>query len=261
MSKEKSRLFGFMLAAFTGPISYIYVNKWKKTLWLLPLMFVPYINAAVYVFTLFGIISDVKKYNRNIFSEVRYGIVVCKCGSHNRAWSKFCSDCGFKLTKKCDNCDMQVLNDKRYCNHCGHAFDGLIKKSVKKKKIALFAAASLLALILLSLTFFVAVEQHKEKEHIQNLTLENFEYPAKVKGSKFNIHYELSDKQMQGTKGLRTYINGNYVYTNDSEAKFDGKSIDWIVHLKKKGPISFNVSLYHYDKLLDSRQLSINVTA
>ncbi|MDP3765416.1 MAG: hypothetical protein Q8R04_02795 [Nanoarchaeota archaeon] len=261
MSKEKSRLFGFMLAAFTGPISYIYVNKWKKTLWLLPLMFVPYINAAVYVLILFGIISDVKKYNRNIFSEVRYGIVVCKCGSHNKAYSKFCSDCGFKLTKKCDNCDMQVLNDKCYCNHCGHAFDNLIKKNVKKKKVALFAAASLLALILLSLTLFVAVEQHKEKEYTQNLTLENFEYPAKVKGNKFNIHYELSDKQMQGTKGLRTYINGTYVYTNDSEAKFDGKSIDWIVHLKKKGPINFNVSLYHYDNLLDSRQLSINVTA
>ena len=125
----------------------------------------------------------------------------------------------------------------------------------------MFAAISLLALVLLSLSFFVAVEQHKEKEHIQNLTLENFEYPAKVKGSKFNIHYELSDKQMQGTKGLRTYINGTYVYTNDNEAKFDGKSIDWIVHLKKKGPINFNVSLYHYDNLLDSRQLSINVTA
>ncbi len=261
MPKQKSKLVGFLLAIFTGPISYLYIGKWKKTLVLLPLMFIPYVNILIYLFTLFVIIGEVFKYNRDNFNEVRYGLVVCKCGAQNKAMSRFCADCGFKLTKKCSKCSSDVLVGKHYCNYCGYAFEEKIKKGNKRKKIVLFAAASLIAVILFSLTLYVVQEQHKEKEYIQNLTLENFEYPAKVKGNKFNIHYELSKEKLPNIDGLRTFINGTDIYTDDSEAVFDGKNIDWIVHLKKKGLVSFNVSLYHHDKLLDSRQHSINVTA
>ena len=143
----------------------------------------------------------------------------------------------------------------------GYGFEELIKKGAARKKTALFASALVIALIIISLSLLVAQEHHKSNTYIESLKLENFKFPEKTKDNNFKIHYELSHKQMPGTKGIRTYINGISIYTNDSEAKFDGKNIDWIVHLKKKGIINFNVSLYHYDKLLDSRQHSINATA
>lgn len=261
MPKQKSKLIGFLLAVFTGPVSYLYVGKWKKTLLLFPLMIVPYVNAGVYVITLFAIISDVKNYNKQNFNEVRYGLVVCKCGAHNKACSNYCSDCGNELTKNCRKCNAFVLINKNYCNYCGFAFKDMIKKTGKWKKPIFTVAIGLVLVIAMYLTFFVAVEQQQKKTAIQNLTLVNFEFPATTKADRFHIHYELSEKKPLKIEGLKTFINGTYVYANDSEAKFDGKSIDWIVHLKKKGPIRFNVTLYHYDRLLDSRQLSINVTA
>ena len=261
MPKQKSKLIGFLLAVFTGPVSYLYVRKWKKTLLLLPLLLVPYVNIFVYLITLFAIVSDVKYYNRDKFNEARYGLVVCKCGAQNKSGSRFCVDCGFKLTKDCKKCSSYVLIDKNYCNYFGYGFEDKIKKSNARKKVVLIASASLIALILFYLSLLVVLEQHKSEKNFQNLTLENFEFPKKTNADRFRIHYELSKKKLEGENGLRTFINGTNVYTNDNEAKFDGKNIDWIVHLKKKGLINFNVSLYHYDKLLFSRQLSINATA
>ena len=261
MPKQKSKLIGILLAVFTGPLSFLYVGKWKKALLLLPLMLVPYLNALIYFYCLFAIIGNVKKHNKENFNEARYNIVVCKCSAVNKSGSRFCSDCGKKLTKQCRKCDAQILNEKNYCNYCGYGFQDLIKKRTAIKKVAAFALTSLIVLLLFSLTFLVALEQHEAEKYIEIVKLANFQFPEKTGTNSFHIHYELTEKKIPGLKGLRTYINGTGIYTNDNEAVFDGKNIEWIVHLKKKGIIQFNITLYHNNQLLDSRQYSINATA
>ncbi len=259
MAKYKNSFIGFLLAIFTGPFSFLYVGKWKKTLLFLPLIFIPYINIVAYFIILFSIVKDVRKHNREKDGEIRYGLIVCKCGSHNRPKSKFCSGCGAGLTKPCNSCKANIPKGQPYCNFCGFGFQEQIKKRVVKKKIAAIAATSVITVILFSLTFLVAVEQHEASKYLETVKLENFEFPEKTGTDKFHIHYELSEKRLPSIKNLKTYITGEDVYTNDNEAIFDGKNIEWIVHAKKKGLVHFNVSLYDGDELLDLRRFSVRI--
>ena len=120
-------------------------------------------------------------------------------------------------------------------------------------------ATSIITVLLFSLTFLVAVEQQEAKTYIGNVKLTNFEFPEKTGTDKFHIHYELSEKRLPGVKGLKTFIEGDDVFTKDSEAVFDGKNIEWIVHAKKKGLVYLNVTLYDDYKLLDKRQFSVRI--
>ena len=134
MSKQKSRFIGFMLAIFSGPISFLYVRKWKKTLLLLALLLIPFVNVVVYIYSIFGIIADIKIYNRDVQSHVRFGTVVCACQNYNRPGCKFCSSCGTKLVKSCNECSHLVGKNEKYCDNCGHAFGriGKMKFSLRK---------------------------------------------------------------------------------------------------------------------------------
>lgn len=260
MSKNKSSFVGFVLAVFTGPLSFLYVGKWKKTLLFFPLIFIPYINIIAYIIILFSIVKDVRNYNKEKVSEVRYNLIVCKCSAQNKAGSKFCSNCGKELTKVCKSCKADISKVQPYCNFCGFGFQEQIKKRVAIKKTAVIALTSVITLLLFSLTFLVAVEQQEAKKYIDNVKLTNFEFPEKISTNKFHIHYELSEKRLPGVKGLKTFIEGNDVYTKDSESVFDGRNIEWIVHAKKKGLVYFNVTLYDDDRLLDKRHFSVRVT-
>lgn len=259
MAKYKSSFVGFLLAVFTGPLSFIYIGKWKKTLLFLPLMFIPYINIITYIIILFSIFKDVKKYNKEKYAEVRYGLVVCKCGAQNRSGSRFCSDCGKELTKVCKSCQADINKDQPYCSFCGFGFQEQIKKRIALKKAAGITITSLITLILFSLSFLVAQEQQEAIKYINTVKLKNFEFPEKTGINRFHIHYELSEKRLPSVKDLKTYIEGEDVFTKDSEAVFDGKNIEWIVHTKKKGLVYFNVTLYDNNKLLDLRQFSVRV--
>lgn len=105
----------------------------------------------------------------------------------------------------------------------------------------------------------MALEQQEASKYVDTVKLENFEFPEKTAAQSFHIHYELSEKRLPNVKGLKTYITGNDVYTIDDEAAFDGKNIEWIVHVNRKGLVYFNVTLFDGDKLLDSRQFSVIV--
>jgi len=261
MSKNKSKFIALLLAVFTGPLSFLYVRKWKKTLLLLPLVFIPYLNILIYFFTLFSVVGDANKYNKEKLNDIRFGLVVCKCGFQNKALNKFCIECGAKLTKACKSCSFNIPKDQLYCNYCGFQFEDLVKKRIVSKKVAVFGLTSLFTLMALTLTSLVAVEQHEARNYVDNLRLVNFEFPDKIGSNSFKIHYELSEKRLPSVKGLSTFINGTDVYVNDNEAVFDGKNIDWIVHVKKKGLVYFNVSLYDDNRLLDLGQYSIDVAA
>ena len=260
MPKRKSKLIGFLLAIFAGPVSFLYVGKWKKTLLLFPLLLVPYLNAIIYLFTLFAIVSDVKTYNLDAFDDLRYGIVGCRCGSRSKSGSKFCSNCGTKLVKTCKACKHDAGKNERYCHNCGNVFEDMVKGKFLSKKPAVIASIAIISVLILSLTFLLAVEQHNNSKYVNNARLTNFSYPSRISGENFTIHYELSEKKPSGIKGIKTYINGTNVFVKDEEAVFDGKSIDWIVRVKKKGTANFNVTLYYKNKLLDSKQLNITRT-
>ncbi len=135
MPKRKSRFIGFLLPLFTGPLCFIYIGKWKKGLVLFPFLWVPFVNAAVYLYSLFAISSNVKRYNSDIYDNVRFGIVVCGCQSQNKSGSRFCSNCGLKLVKACDECNHFIGIDERYCNNCGHAFTKMARRKIAIKKM------------------------------------------------------------------------------------------------------------------------------
>ena len=259
MAKYKSSFTGFLLAIFTGPFSFLYIGKWKKTLLFLPFIFIPYLNIIIYFIILFSIIKDVKKYNKEKYGEIRYGLTVCKCGSHNQARSRFCSSCGTQLTKVCKSCKSDIVKDQSYCNFCGFGFQEQIKKRVVRKKVLAIAVTSIITVMLFSLTLLVAVEQQDADKYLKTVKLVNFEFPEKTGTNKFHIHYELSEKRLSNIKSLKTYITGDDVYTNDKESAFDGKNIEWVVHTKKKGLVYFNVSLYDGDNLIDLKEFSIGV--
>lgn len=134
MAKRKSKFIGFLLAIFTGPLSFLYVRKRKKALLCFALLFVPFVNVVVYLFTLFGIVSDVKEYNKDVNGSARFGFVVCQCQSLNRPGCKFCSNCGAKLVKACDECSGTVGINEKYCRNCGNAFSrfSALKFSMRK---------------------------------------------------------------------------------------------------------------------------------
>jgi hypothetical protein len=259
MAKSKSSIVGFILAIFTGPFSYLYIKKWKKTLLFIPLLLIPIVNAVVYIFILFNIISDVKAYNKQKLSQAKNQYSVCQCGALNQKFSRFCSECGNTLTKECISCGKHIGKNDFYCNYCGNAFKALIKTKVKRKKLALIATVSVLTMLLFSLTFLVAEEQHEASQYLDEVELVNFEFRDKISINKFHIHFELSDKRLPSIKGLKTYITGDDVYTLDDEAIFDGRNIEWVVHAKRKGNITFNVALYNNEELLDSRQFSVDI--
>lgn len=259
MAKYKNAFVGFLLAIFTGPFSFIYIGKWKKTLLFFPFIFIPYLNIIAYIVILFSIVKGVKKHNKEEYAEVRYGLIACKCGVQNKSGSRFCSYCGTKLTKVCKSCKADISKDQPYCSFCGFGFQERIKKRIVGKKVAVIAITSVISLLLFSLTFLVAMEQQEADSYINTVELVNFEFPEKTGTNRFHIHYELSEKRLPGVKTLKTYIEGNDVYTKDSEAVFDGKNIEWIVHAKKKGLVYFNVTLYGNDKLLDKRQFSVRI--
>jgi len=139
MSKLKSRFIGFVLALFSGPLSFLYVRKWKKALLLFALLFIPFANVVAYLYCLFAIVSDVKQHNRDVQGMARFGFVVCRCQHYNRPGCKFCSNCGAKLVKACDGCKQNIGKDERYCNNCGYAFGSLAKKRLAIRKALLFA--------------------------------------------------------------------------------------------------------------------------
>ncbi len=259
MAKNKSSFIGFLLAVFTGPFSFLYIGKWKKTLLFLPLIFIPYVNVIIYFIILFSIVKAIKKYNKERYGEVRYGLIVCKCGAHNKAGSKFCSSCGTSLSKVCKSCKADVSKDQPYCNFCGFGFQEQIKKRIVRKKLAVIAATSVITVLLFSLTLLVGLDAQEATQYKNTVKLVNFEFPEITGTNSFHIHYELSEKRLPSVKGLKTYINGSDVYTKDGESAFDGRNIEWVVHTKRKGLIYFNVTLYDGDRLLDSRQFSVRV--
>jgi len=259
MAKYKSSFVGFLLAVFTGPLSFLYIGKWKKTLLFLPLIFIPFLNIIIYIIILFSIVKEVRNYNKEKFAEVRYNLIVCKCSAQNKAGSRFCSNCGKKLTKLCKSCKADISKAQPFCNFCGFGFQEQIKRKVVRKKVAGIAITSAITVLLFSLTLLVAVEQQEAKKYVGSVKLINFEFPDKIGTDKFHIHYELSEKRLPSVKSLKTFIEGDDVFTKDSEAAFDGKNIEWIVHSKKKGLIYFNVTLYDHNKLLDKRQFSVRI--
>ncbi len=136
MAKRKSKFIGFLFAIFSGPISFLYVRKRKKTLILTALLFVPFINICVYFYSLFGIIGDVKQFNSDVGGNARFGFVVCMCQNLVRLGCKFCSHCGAKLVKACSSCKASIGKDEKFCSNCGHALaDIAIIKSTAKKKL------------------------------------------------------------------------------------------------------------------------------
>ena len=139
MPKRKSKFIGFMLVLFGGPICFLYIRKWKKSLVLIALMLVPFINIIVYLYCLFAISSNVKRYNGDLYDNVRFGIVVCGCQSQNKPHSKFCTNCGLKLVKTCNECNMVVEKKERYCSHCGNAFTKIAKRRIALRKWLSFA--------------------------------------------------------------------------------------------------------------------------
>ena len=134
MSKHKSKFLGFLFALFSGPISFLYVRKWKKALLLSAMLLIPFVNVVVYIYSIFAIISNVKQFNRDVHSHARFGIVVCRCQNYNRPGSKFCSSCGSKLVKPCGECSRLVEKSEKYCEHCGHSFGrvGKLKFPLRK---------------------------------------------------------------------------------------------------------------------------------
>jgi len=134
MAKQKSRFIAFTLAVFTGPLSFIYVGKWKRALVLFSLLWIPWINLIVFLYALFAIIPNVKAHNRNLNDNMRYGIIVCNCRTSNRAWSKFCSGCGAKLVKQCDYCEHYDNKFNKFCSNCGQQFGRLLKKEIELRE-------------------------------------------------------------------------------------------------------------------------------
>ena len=139
MPKRKSRFIGFALALFTGPLSFLYIKRWRKSLLLFPFLWLPYVNVAIYIYCVFSIASNVSRYNRDIYDNARYGIVVCRCQSQNKPYRKFCSNCGTKLVKACDECGHVIDKNERYCSHCGHAFSRIAKRILALRKIVRLA--------------------------------------------------------------------------------------------------------------------------
>ncbi|MBI2657754.1 zinc ribbon domain-containing protein [Candidatus Woesearchaeota archaeon] len=135
VAKRKSKFIGFLFAIFSGPISFLYVRKRRKALVLSALLFVPYINICIYIYSLFGIVGDVKQFNSDVGGNARFGFVVCACQNLVRVGCKFCSSCGAKLVKSCSACNASIEKDGKFCSSCGHAFEniGIIKNSLKKR--------------------------------------------------------------------------------------------------------------------------------
>ena len=139
MPKRKSKFIGFLLALFAGPLCFLYIGKWKKALLLFSLLWIPFLNAAIYIYCVFAIIPNVKRCNGDIYDNVRFGIVVCECQSQNKTGSKFCSNCGSKLVKACDGCKQSAGKNEKYCGNCGHAFTRMAKQKLAIKKMLSFA--------------------------------------------------------------------------------------------------------------------------
>jgi len=139
MPKRKSRFIGLILALFTGPLSFLYVRRWRRALLLFPFIWIPFLNAAIYLYTLFAIISNVNRCNRDIYDNVRFGIVVCRCQSQNKSGSIFCSNCGLKLVKTCKECNAVIEKNEKYCNSCGNAFGRIAKRKLALRKLIALA--------------------------------------------------------------------------------------------------------------------------
>lgn len=151
MANQKSRFLGIILALFTGPFSFLYVKKWKKTLVFFPLIFVPWLNIIVYFIMLFSITKDVKKYNSQKMDELRYGLIACKCGNQNRSGSLYCTACGKPITYVCVSCQTHIPKGQSYCNLCGTGLKEQLRKLYLIKNIKLTAAITIIALLLISL--------------------------------------------------------------------------------------------------------------
>ncbi len=49
-------------------------------------------------------------------------MVECECGHKNPDDSKFCSNCGSHLTKRCPSCNKELPVDSKFCSECGKSF-------------------------------------------------------------------------------------------------------------------------------------------
>lgn len=253
-------LVATLLAIFTGPFSYLYVKKYKKMLVCLTLMFVPYLNYFVVLFIALTIHKDVKKNNIKNFNETKFGLITCKCGNQNKRESQYCAECGHSLTKECGSCYANVNEHAVYCNYCGFEFEKITRKKHIRKKTVVIGATSIITLLVFSIGSLIALEQHEAKTYLDTVKLVNFEFPKKTGTPSFHIHYELSEKRPFAVKTLEGFITGD-VYTKDSESAFDGKNIEWVVHINNtnNNVAKFNVTLYDGEKLLDLHEFEIEV--
>ena len=135
MPKLKSKFVGLLLTLFSGPLSFLYVRKWKKGLLLFALLLIPFVNVIVYIYCIFAIVSKVKQYNRDVQGIARFGFVVCRCLNYNRPGFKFCSSCGTKLVKTCIDCGYSIGKSEKYCNRCGYAFGRIAKRKLALKRL------------------------------------------------------------------------------------------------------------------------------
>ena len=139
MPKLKNKFVGLLLALFSGPLSFMYVRKWKKALLLTALMLIPFVNVIVYIYCIFASVSNVKQHNRDVQGIARFGFVVCSCQNYNRPGFKFCSSCGTKLVKSCNECKNAIGKSEKYCSHCGYAFGRLAKQKLALRKLLALA--------------------------------------------------------------------------------------------------------------------------
>lgn len=138
---------------------------------------------------------------------------------------------------------------------------GIITKFIKFvfAIIAIIVLSSFILVSIISVTFALS-QMYPQKDLPGQLRIINPIIPRVSNSKTFSIDYELSQNIiLANNKSIKTFITGSDVYTKDNEITFDGKKIDWIVHAKKTGLISFNITLYDGNKLLDIKQFTVYV--
>ncbi len=256
MAAYKSAFAGALLAIFLGPLSYLYVGKWKKTLLLIPLMFIPIFNILVYLYIFASMILEVRRYNQKAFRRINYGVIPCTCGSESKAGSKYCRDCGKLMLKDCPSCKASVPANDYYCTICGKPFKDKVQRKKIIQKIAIGSVIVVISIFAAFLSLSLAQEQQTREAFINNVKLANFTIPEHSNSKSFTVRYELSQQKPAGLKGLHSHINGTGIVAPDYAASFDGKKINWKIKSLDSGNKTYNITLYYNDMLLDSRQFT-----
>ncbi len=137
---------------------------------------------------------------------------------------------------------------------------------IKKGSIKLAFMASVLLIISISVLAFGYSITDKPSifttyaSDSAELKIANVIVPKVQSSQRFPIHYELSERvKLPTDRKLKTFVEGEDIVADEGLVNFDGKNINWRIHAKRKGIISFNITLYDGDQLLDSKQASIYV--